>query len=260
MKKDEVLGIDIGGSGIKGAIVNVRKGEFVGERFRIPTPTPHTPQALLGGIRQVVDTFKWDGLIGCGFPGVVRSQIIETAANLGGKKFIGLSLAEEIGLMCGCEAWVMNDADAAGVGEMRYGAGKNQGGVVLVLTVGTGIGISLFTNGVLVPNLEFGHLKMRDKITGRKVSSERLYSDAARKAHDLQWRQWAERFNKYLQYVHSLCWPDLIVIGGGVAGKSEKFLQYINVDCDVVIAKLENKAGIIGAAYEASKVLKSASK
>jgi len=255
MQNDKVLGIDIGGSGVKGAIVDIKKGTFEGERFRIPTPSPHTPRTLLGAIKQVVDEFKWTGLIGCGFPGVIRAQIIETAANIGGKNFIGVNLAEQIGLACGCEAWVVNDADAAGIAEVRYGAGRGNNGVVMMITVGTGLGVSMFTDGVLVPNLEFGHLKMRDKLTGKNVSAERLCSDAARKAHEMQWRHWAERFNKYLQYVHDLCWPDLIIIGGGIASKSDRFMKYINVDCDIVTAKLENKAGIIGAAYNARRVL-----
>lgn len=252
----EVLGIDIGGSGVKGAVIDLKKGTLVTERVRIPTPTPHNPQTLLDGIQTIIDGFGWKGVIGCGFPGVIRSQTIETAANIGGKNFIGINLAEEIGLKTGLEAWIVNDADAAGVAELRYGAGRGCRGVVLMLTVGTGIGSSMFIDGTLVPNLEFGHLKMRDKNTGRNVAAERLCSDAARKSHDLQWKQWALRFNKYLQYVQFLCRPDLIIIGGGVASKSDKFLKYIEVDSDVVVAKLENRAGMIGAAYEASKYLK----
>ena len=253
MKKDLVLGIDIGGSGVKGAIVDLKKGDFKGDRLRIPTPSSHTPQSILDAIGQIVDEFKWKGLIGCGFPGVIRSQIIETAANLGGKNFIGVNLAEQIGLVCGCEAWVLNDADAAGLAETTYGAGRVSNGVVVMLTVGTGIGVSMFTDGVLVPNLEFGHLRMRDKLTGKNISAEKLCSDAARKRGDLTWKAWAQRFNKYLQYLYSLCWPDLIIIGGGVASKSEKFLKYLDVNCDIEIAKLENRAGIIGAALAASR-------
>ena len=256
MQKDCILGIDIGGSGVKGAIVDIRRGEFATDRLRIPTPTPHTPKNILGAINDIVEHFKWSGVMGCGFPGVIRSQIIETAANIGGKNFIGVNLAEQIGQTCGCEAWVVNDADAAGIAEMRFGAGKGNKGVVMVITVGTGIGVSMFTNGVLVPNLEFGHLRMRDKSSRKNYAAEKLCSDAVRKSHDMQWRHWAERFNKYLQYVHDLCWPDLVVLGGGVASKSDKFMKYINVDCDVVVAKLENRAGIIGSAYNAWRMLK----
>ncbi len=239
---------------MKGAVVDVAKGEFAGDRIRIPTPTPHTPANIVAAISEIVAGFKWRGPIGCGFPGVVRSQIIETAANLGGKNFIGVNLAEEIGRACGCEAWVINDADAAGSAEMNFGVGRGRSrGVFMMLTVGTGIGVSMFSNRTLVPNLEFGHLRMRDKALKKYVAAEKICSDAARKSHDLSWQQWAGRFNKYLQYVHSLCRPDLIAIGGGVASKSDKFMKYIKADCDIAVAMLENRAGIIGAACEARK-------
>lgn len=256
MKKSIVLGIDIGGSGVKGALVDTSKGEFVSERIRIPTPTPHTLKTLMEAIDEIVKQFKWNGVIGCGFPGVVRAQIIETAANLGGKNFVGVNLAEEIGRASGCDTWIVNDADAAGIAEQKFGAGKGKQGVIMMFTVGTGIGVSMFTSGVLVPNLEFGHLKMRDKASKKNLSAEKICSDAVRKSHDLQWKQWAQRFNKYLEYVHSLCWPDLMILGGGVASKSDKFIKYIKVDCDLVIAKLENRAGIIGAACEAKRMVK----
>ncbi len=252
MQKGKVLGIDIGGSGVKGGIVDLRKGELIGERVRVPTPKSRNPQMLIDAVAEVVNAFEWKGKIGCGFPGVVRSQVIETAANIGGKKLIGMNLAEEIGKRCGCDAWIINDADAAGVAEVRYGSGKNIKGLVLMLTVGTGIGTALFQDGILVPNLEFGHLKMKDKSTSRNTDAEKLYSDAVRKSKDLSWRVWTERFNNYLRYVHALCWPNLIILGGGLASKREKFFKYIDVDCDVVTAKLENKAGIIGAAYVAA--------
>lgn len=254
--KGKILGIDIGGSGVKGAIVDVSRGEFVGERLRIPTPATHTPAAILDCIGSIISAFNYSGKIGCGFPGVIRSQIIETAANIGGKNFIGVNLAEMIGLNYGCEAWLLNDADAAGMAEMRYGAGKGVNGVVAVLTVGTGIGVSMFVGGRLVPNLEFGHLKMREKKTGRNIDAEKLYSDAARKRVDMLWKTWASGFSKFLKYFHSLTRPDLIIIGGGVASKSDKFLKYLEVDCDIKIAQLQNRAGIIGAAYCASTSIK----
>ena len=256
MQKSYVLGIDIGGSGVKGGIVDIKKGELVGERVRIPTPRSHEPKAVVEAIAQTAHTAEWNGIIGCGFPGVIRSQVVETAANLGGKKFIGTNLAELIGETCGCEAWIINDADAAGMAEVKYGAGKDCQGVVLMLTVGTGIGTAMFSGGHLVPNLELGHLKMRNKATGKNTDAERLYSDAVRKKCNYNWRIWAERFNRYLQYVHALCWPDLIIIGGGAAAKSDKFMKYIDVNCDIIPAELQNRAGIIGAAYMASKMLR----
>lgn len=249
MKK--VLGIDIGGSGVKGAIVDTGTGKFLTERIRVPTPKPYSLEGLLSAIDEIVKTLKWKGAIGCGFPGVVRAQVIESALNLGAP-FIGVNLAEEIGRRCALNAWVINDADAAGSAEVRFGAGKGRDGVVLMLTVGTGIGAGLFTQGVLVPNMEFGSIKMRDKRTGKLVIAESLCSDAARKRLDLKWDVWAGRFNKYLQYIHSLVWPDLIIIGGGISAKPEKFFSHLDVGCDIVLAELENRAGIVGAAYEAS--------
>ncbi|MDX8414962.1 polyphosphate--glucose phosphotransferase [Intestinicryptomonas porci] len=250
MKK--VLGIDIGGSGVKGAIVDIKTGKFLTERLRVPTPKPYSLEGLLDAIDEIIKTFNWNGVVGCGFPGVVRQQIIETALNLG-SPFYGVNLAEEIGRRSACNAWVINDADAAGIGEMRFGAGKNQNGSVLMLTVGTGIGSALFTNGNLVPNLEFGSIKMKDKKSGKMVLAETLCSDAARKRLDLKWEVWAERFNKYLNYIQSLINPDLIILGGGISSKPEKFFDYLDVKCDLVLASLENRAGIAGAAFEAGK-------
>lgn len=252
MKK--VLGIDIGGSGVKGAVVDIENGTLIGERIRVPTPKPYSLEGLLCAIEQIVGTLGWKGPIGCGFPGVVRAQVIESALNLG-EPFIGINLAEEIGRRCARNAWVINDADAAGAAEVKFGGGKDHDGVVLMLTVGTGIGSALFTQGVLVPNMEFGSLKMRDKKTGKLVIAESLCSDAARKKEDLKWDVWVDRFNKYLQYVHSLFWPDLIIIGGGISSKPEKFFADLDVDCDISLAEMENRAGIVGAAYEASRHL-----
>ena len=251
MRQKLVLGLDIGGSGVKGAIVDIAKGKFVSERIRIPTPATHTPENILSTIDEIVKALNWKGPIGCGFPGVVRSQTIETAANLGGKNFIGVNLADEIYQRCGCKAWVLNDADAAGLAEFSYGAGKNKNGVVMMFTIGTGIGSCLSVNGTLLPNLELGHLKMRDKSIGKNVSAEKICSDAIRKSRDLSWRQWAVRFNKYLDYVYALFRPNLIILGGGAASKSEKFLKYLSVNCDMEIATLQNQAGIIGSALAA---------
>ena len=253
-KKDLILGIDIGGSGVKGALVDLRKGDFASERVRIPTPSPKTPESLLGAVSEIIKTFKWHGVVGCTFPGVIRAQVIETAANMG-KDFIGVNLAEEIGKACSCEAWIINDADAAGCAEMRYGAGKGNKEMVLMLTVGSGIGSALFTSGKLVPNTEFGQLKMRDKAQSRTLPAEKICADSARKKCDMTWSAWAGKFNKYLQYVHSLLWPNLIILGGGISAKEEKFMHLLDVDCDIVSARLQNRAGIVGAALEAKKNL-----
>lgn len=249
MKK--ILGIDIGGSGVKGAIVDIKTGKFLTDRIRVPTPKPYSLDGLLGAIDEIVKTLKWKGVIGCGFPGVVREQVIETALNLG-SPFYGVNLAEEIGRRTSCNAWVINDADAAGIGEMQFGAGKKKSGTVLMLTIGTGIGSALFINGNLVPNLEFGSIKMKDKKSGKMVIAESLCSDAARKKHDLKWDEWAEKFNKFLNYIQGLTNPDLIILGGGVSAKPEKFFDKLDVKCDLALATLENRAGIVGAAFAAS--------
>ncbi|MFR6032347.1 MAG: hypothetical protein ACLUKN_03675 [Bacilli bacterium] len=185
-------------------------------------------------------------------PGSNKSPNHRHSRQCGGK-ILSESTCQQI-KRCGCEDGV-NDADAAGIAEIKYGVGKDRNGVVMMLTVGTESNI-VFTDGVLVPNLEFGHLKMRDKASGKNISAEKICSDAVRKSRDLQWRHWAERFNKYLEYLHSLTWPDLMIIGGGIASKSPKYIKYLNVDCDITIAKLENRAGIIGAAYQADRILR----
>lgn len=247
----QVLGIDIGGSGVKGAVVDIQSGKLLTERFRVPTPKPYSLEGLLEAIDNIVKTHGWKGPIGCGFPGVVRSQVIESALNLG-RPFVGVNLAEEIGRRSACNAWVINDADAAGVAEVRFGAGRDRDDVVLMLTVGTGIGSALFTGNALVPNMELGSLKMRCKRTDKMVIAESMCSDAARKRLNLKWDVWTARFNKYLTYVHSLIWPDLIIIGGGISSKPEKFFGKLDVNCDLALAELENRAGIVGAAFEAS--------
>lgn len=254
MKK--ILGIDIGGSGVKGAIVDISKGEFISDRVRIPTPQPYALESVLDCITDIVAQLKYKGPIGVGFPGVIRSQVIQTAANIGGEAFIGVNLSEEIGRKCGYETWVVNDADAAGSAEVHFGAGKKHKGTMMMLTIGTGIGTALFINGELVPNMELGHLRMKDKRTGKFLDAEKICSDASRKKHDIKWDAWAERFSKYVAYLHSLLWMDYVIIGGGISAKPEKFIKKLDIPCDIAIAKLENKAGIIGAAFEAYKNLK----
>ncbi len=251
------LGLDIGGSGIKGAIVDTHKGDFISERIRIPTPKGITVEALLGAIGEIKNELNWNGAIGCGFPGIVKDQVISTAANLGDSTFAGLNLAEEIGRLYNTRASVINDGDAAGIAEVNFGAGKDVQGVVIVLTIGTGIGSSIFFDGHLLPNTELGHLKdLERKKRPKLVSAEKIYGDAARKRQDLNWNQWATQFNDYLAYVDRIFSPNLIILGGGVASKTEKFAKYIRSNCDISIASLKNKAGIIGAAYECARTLR----
>lgn len=254
--KNKVLGVDIGGSGVKGAIVDIKKGEFASERVRIPTPVPATKEGLIAAIGEIIKTLNWKGKIGCGFPGIVKDQVIESAANLGDDVFRGTNLAEEIGRNFGNDAWIINDGDAAGLAELYFGAAKGRKGTVIMLTIGTGIGSAILFDGHLLPNSELGHIRVADpKKKGKAISAEKLYSDAARKKFEYGWKQWAVKFNEYIAYVERLFSPNLIVLGGGAAAKSDKYFKYLHSTCDIAIADLENKAGIIGAAYRAHQKL-----
>lgn len=232
----DVLGIDIGGSGIKGAPVDTEAGELTQERLRIPTPHPAKPAAVAEVVAQIVEHFAWKGPVGVTFPGVVVNGVVRTAANVH-ESWIGVDAAKLFG-----GATVLNDADAAGIAEMTFGAGRGRRGTVLMLTFGTGIGSALFVDGVLVPNTEFGHLELDGH------EAEHRASDKAREEHDLSWGRWAERVEDYLRHVDMLLSPSLIIIGGGVSKKADKFLPHISVDAEVVPAALQNEAGIIGVA------------
>ena len=237
----DILGIDIGGSGIKGAPVNSKSGELIAERKRIPTPDPATPEEITETFAQIVKDFNWSGPIGCGFPAVVRNGIVGTASNID-KKWIGVNVRQLFTQAAGSETVVVNDADAAGVAEIAFGAGRGHKGVVVIITVGTGLGTAVFSNGHLFPNTELGHIIMDGKI------AEHYTSDAVRKKEDLSWKKWSTRFNAYLAEIERLIWPDLIIIGGGVSKKQEKFFHYLETKTKILPAKLLNEAGIIGAA------------
>jgi len=237
----QVLGIDIGGSGIKGAPVDIEKGEKLTKRYRIPTPQPSKPKAVAKTVAKIAKHFEWEGPIGCGFPGVARQGVIRTAANVH-DKWIGTDAASLFRKKTGCPVKVINDADAAGLAEMAFGAGQGRKGVVLLVTIGTGLGTSLFTNGVLLPNTELGHIEIDCK------DAELMASDAARERKDLSWKKWGKRLNTYLTRLEALIWPDLIILGGGVSKKHKKFMPYIDIQAEVVIAESFNHAGIIGAA------------
>jgi polyphosphate glucokinase len=241
MKKNKVLGIDIGGSGIKASPVNTDDGLMLDHRHRIPTPQPATPEAVAGVIKEIVDHFKWTGLIGCGFPGVIQNGVAKTAWNLD-DAWIGTNINKEFTKVSGQPVFVVNDADAAGLAEMKFGAGEGKRGLVLLITIGTGIGTVLFNNGQLVPNTEFGHIEIHG------MDAELYASDAVRKAKDLGWEDWALRFNEYLAKLEFLVSPDLIILGGGASKKGDKFLQYLDIKTPVVPAELLNNAGLVGAA------------
>ena len=246
----EILGIDIGGSGIKGATVDTNTGELTQERFRIPTPQPATPDAVVSVVNQIVEHFEWKEAIGCTFPAQIKRGIARTAANVD-KAWLGTNVENLVEAKTGCPSVVLNDADAAGVAEMAFGAGRERTDLVLLLTFGTGIGSALFVNSTLVPNTEFGHIRMHGD------SAERYAADSARKRNDLKWDTWAERVQEYLDYVEFVLAPDMIIIGGGVSkpSKKVKFFDHLKTDADLVTAQLQNEAGIIGAAYRARQLL-----
>jgi len=240
----EILGIDIGGSGIKGAPVDTETGKLLAERYRIDTPIPAKPVPVAQVVAEIVRHFDWRAPIGCGFPSAMRAGEVLTAANIH-KKWIGVNAAELFAEHTGCPVCVINDADAAGLAEMAYGVGRGRSGVVIVITIGTGLGSALFTDGHLLLNSELGHLKIN------AIDAELRASDAARKREKLSWKKWSKRFNVFLQELERLFWPELIILGGGVSKQHRKFIPNLNVNAEVVPAQQLNEAGIIGAAIAA---------
>jgi polyphosphate glucokinase len=240
-----VLGIDIGGSGIKGAPVDIEAGALADERYRLETPRPATPDAVVAVLAEVAN--HWKGgkdeadAVGVTFPGVVRNGVIGTAANLH-PDWVGVDAAALFTEHTGRRAVVLNDADAAGIAEIAFGAGRNVHGVVLLLTFGTGIGSALFHDGLLVPNTELGHLELNG------ADAELHASDRIREEQDLSWEKWAGRVQDYVRVVERLLSPDLIILGGGVSKKADRFLPSVRVDTPIVPAVLQNNAGIVGAA------------
>lgn len=246
----KVLGIDIGGSGIKGAPIDIESGELTQERFRIDTPQPSKPEPVAQVVAEVARHFDWKGPIGCTFPAIVHHGILKSAANVD-DDWIGVNGVELFQQTTGCPIRLLNDGDAAGLAEMKFGAGKdrntgNQSDVVIMLTFGTGIGSAIFVNGHLLPNSELGHLILHGK------QAEHYAASRIRKEEKLSWKEWGKRVNEYLHLVAFYFSPDLIIIGGGVSRKHEKFLPFIDVETEVVPAQLRNEAGIIGAALAAS--------
>jgi polyphosphate glucokinase len=235
-----LIGVDVGGSGIKGAIVDPESGNAHG-RIRIETPQPATPDAVAKVIAEVVDRLDCDGPIGCTFPAVVTGGVVRTAANID-KSWIGTNAVSLVNHATGRTCVAVNDADAAGIAEARFGAAAGRRGLVIVVTVGTGLGTALVSDGVLVPNSELGHIE----IDGRVADS--WASDSARERKSLGWKAWAERLDVYLTRLHDLLWPELIVIGGGVVKHADKFLDLVDPGCAIRVAELGNLAGIVGAA------------
>ena len=245
----EILGIDIGGSGIKGAPINITTGEFLAERFRVPTPKPSKPTQMAEAVKEVVDFFKWKGPVGCGFPTVIHNGKSVARGNIH-KSWLGVQVDELFSEHIGLPVTVINDADAAGLAEMTYGAGIGKMGLVMMITIGTGLGSGVFYNGQLIPNFELGRIFYKN---GELI--EFFASDAARQREHLSYNTWGKRFNKFLKHVVRVFSPDLFIIGGGASKKFDKFSDQITVDVPILIAQFQNDAGIIGAAVGAEKLL-----
>lgn len=242
------LGIDIGGSGIKGALVDVATGQLLTERRRLPTPERARPNDVAEVVRELVEYFGYHDAIGCGFPAVVQHGVAKTAANVH-ENWIGTNINDLLSKVTGCRTFALNDADAAGMAEMAFGAGCNAPkGVVIVITLGTGIGSAVFSDGFLVPNTEFGHMKIRGK------DAEWRASDAARHRKAMSWERYAARLEEFLSEMENLFWPDLFIIGGGASKKADEYFPMLKIRTKIVTAQLLNQAGIVGAAvYAASQ-------
>lgn len=240
------FGVDVGGSGIKGAIVDLDTGQMIGERFKLATPQPATPDAVAKTVAAVVREFGWTGPLGVTYPGVVTNGTVRTAANVD-KGWIGVSAAEVISAeLGGRHVTVLNDADAAGLAEERHGAGKDESGVVVLLTFGTGIGSAVIHNGILLPNTEFGHLEVDGKEAEHRASS------AAKERKDWSYERWTKEVTKVLTTIENAIWPDLFIAGGGISRKADKWIPLLENRTPVVAAALQNSAGIVGAAMAAA--------
>ncbi|MEM6723674.1 MAG: ROK family protein [Bacteroidota bacterium] len=248
MDQSLALGVDVGATGMKANLVDCRNGMLMGERFRIPTPDPATPKAMASVFKKLVKNFNWKGPVGVGFPAIMNNGVAESASNID-KSWIGTNVEKLFAEQCEGPVKVINDADAAGVAEMAFGQGMEEPDVVLLLTIGTGIGSALFIDGKLVPNTELGHLIYKG------ASYEKYVANSVRKELDLTWEQWGKRFNEYLQHIEFLFSPQLIILGGG-SSKASRFNQYRNLlktKARIVPARYENNAGIIGSAMAAYK-------
>ena len=240
-----ILGIDIGGSGIKGALVDTESGELASERIRIPTPRPATPDSVAATVRELVSGHGYSGPVGCCFPTIVVDGVAKSASNMG-EEWRNLAVDETFSAATDLPFTVLNDADAAGMAEMRLGAGVGLNGLVITITVGTGIGSALFYRGHLVPNLELGHMAGKGGI-----SIEKWASDRARKDEGLSWEEWGARFDAFLNRAARVCTPDHFILGGGVSKKYDKFREALTVATPIHVARFRNNAGIIGAAMAA---------
>lgn len=245
MEINQVLGIDIGASGIKGGVVDIHTGEMLTERLRVETPQPSTPKAMAKAVKELCKMHKWkSGLIGVGFPTIVINGEARTAANID-KKWIGTSIEEVFGEATACPVIAVNDADAAGIAELEFGVAKGALGTVILITIGSGLGSAVFTDGKIVRNTEFGHLFLKD------MKAEHYASDKTRQEEDLSWKKWGKRFNEYLNHLDRIISPNLVILGGGGSKKYSEYEDQIDVNFPIKIAQFKNKAGAIGAAVYA---------
>ncbi len=237
----KIFGVDVGGTGIKGALVDSKKGALVTKRIRIETPQPATPDAVFATIMDVIGDETWDGPLGVAIPAVVTDGVALTAANID-KSWVGVDAAGSLAALSKRQVVVLNDADAAGYAEITFGAGRGVSGVVIALTFGTGVGSGMFVDGVLVPNTELGHMEHNGDIAELSTAARLVEDD------ELNLKNWAKEVNRYLRRVNRVFSPKLIIVGGGISKKFEKFSKWFDVGCDVVPAHLRNEAGIVGAA------------
>ncbi len=242
----QILGIDVGGSGIKGAPVDTDTGQLLAERIRIKTPDKAEPQPMAEVAAQITQAFKWQGPVGIGFPAPIKSGVAMMAANIS-PKWVGTDADALFTKVTGCDCHMINDADAAGLAEMEFGAGKGHMGTVIMLTLGTGIGTAIFYEGHLLPNTEFGHLDLKGTDAEHRVSA------AVRETEGLSWKEYAKRLNKYLMQMEKLFWPDLFIVGGGISKQSDKYVPLLEIRTPIVTAQLLNQAGIVGAALWARR-------
>jgi polyphosphate glucokinase len=240
------FGVDFGGSGIKGGIVDMDTGLLIGERIKVLTPQPATPSAVAKAIAEVVNGFGWTGPLGVTYPGVVTHGVVQTAANVD-KSWIGTNAGDIIGAeLDGQDVTILNDADAAGLAEERYGAGRDRSGLVVLLTFGTGIGSAVIHNGTLIPNTELGHLEVGGKEAEHRAAS------SVKERNDWSYEKWATQVTRVLVTIENVIWPDLFIAGGGISRKADKWLSLLENRTPVVAAALQNTAGIVGAAMAAT--------
>ncbi len=246
MQKNIIMGVDVGASGVKGGLVNVKEGNLTTDRHRIETPKPATPKAMASVFAELVKHYNWQGPVGCGFPALVHHGVARTAANID-KSWIGTNIEKVFSAAIHAPVYVLNDADAAGVATMRHGIGRGEKGTVIMITIGSGLGSAMFLNGELLPNSELGHVYLR----GQKRVAEKYASNNARKNNELEWEEWGKRFNEYLHHLDRLFSPDLVILGGGASKSFELYEKQLTVDYRVRPATLENRAGTVGAAMYA---------